>query len=174
MRWRHAGSVWTASKDEKALVNVGGGDAADELLKRTAEDGASTDLSYPAAGACPSWSRTAVTVKWRWKKRLEASEQGLCETDPAVPAGGCLCRGDVFSAYPVVHLLRKKARAGACHGRARRGADPRADSVRFLDGTCRRRAKSAMILMQCGICFREFLLPAKRQENQIDIPRRNG
>ena len=28
----------------------------------------------------------------------------------------------------------------------------------------RRRAKSAMILAQCGICFQEFLLPAKRQE----------
>ena len=108
------------------------------------------------------------------KKRLEASEQGLCETDPAVPAGGCLRRGGMFFRHIRWCICFGKSMCRCLHGRARRGADSRADSVRFLDGTCRRRAKSAMILMQCGICFKEFLLPAKRQENQIDIPRRNG
>ncbi len=159
-------------KDEKALVNVGGGDAADELL-RELPGMAQAQIYHIPLPELPGLEQDGSYGEVAMENRLEASEQGLCETDPAVPAGGCLCRGDVFSAYPVVHLLRK-ARAGACHGRARRGADPRADSVRFLDGTCRRRAKSAMILMQCGICFREFLLQAKRQENQIDIPRRNG
>ena len=170
---RHAGSVWTASRMRRRFVNVGGGDAADELLREL--PGMAQAQIYhiplpelPGLEQDGSYGEVAME-KTDWKLRNRDYVKQILQYRPeAVYVEGmyfrhirwCICSG--------------KARAGACHGRARRGADPRADSVRFLDGTCRRRAKSAMILMQCGICFREFLLPAKRQENQIDIPRRNG
>ena len=160
-------------KEEKALVNVGGGETADELL-RELPGMAEAQIYHMPLPELPeleqdgSYGEVAME-KADWKLRNKDYVKQILQCRPET----VYVEGDIFAAYPVVHLLRKK-RAGACHGGARRGADSRADSVRFLDGTCRRQAKSAMILMQCGICFQEFLLPAKRQENQIDIPRRNG
>lgn len=161
-------------KDEKALVNVGGGDAADELLREL--PGMAQAQIYhiplpelPGLEQDGSYGEVAME-KTDWKLRNRDYVKQILQYRPEA----CLCRGGCIFGISGGASAPEKARAGACHGRARRGADPRADSVRFLDGTCRRRAKSAMILMQCGICFQEFLLPAKRQENQIDIPRRNG
>ena len=153
---------------------MGGGDAADELLREL--PGMAQAQIYhiplpelPGLEQDGSYGEVAME-KTDWKLRNRDYVKQILQYRPEA----VYVEGDVFSAYPVVHLLRKKHVPVLAMAERGGGADPRADSVRFLDGTCRRRAKSAMILMQCGICFREFLLPAKRQENQIDIPRRNG
>ncbi len=112
----------------------------------------------------PGLEQTAVTVKWRWKKPTGSFGTGdyvkqILQYRPEA----VYVEGDVFSAYPVVHLLKKHVPVLAMAERGG-GSDPCDSRPVPIDGTCRRRAKSAMILMQCGICFQEFLLPAKRQK----------
>ena len=157
-------------KDEKALVNVGGSDAVDELLREL--PGMAQAQIYhiplpelPGLEQDGSYGEVAME-KNDWKLRNRDYVKQILQYRPEV----FMSRGMYFRHIRWC-ICSGKSMCGACHGGARRGEDSRADSVRFLDGTCSRQAKSAMILMQCGICFQEFLLLWSLIWCTMEIPR---
>ena len=95
-------------KEEKALVNVGGGDAADELL-RELPGMAEAQIYHMPLPELPeleqdgSYGEVAME-KADWKLRNRDYVKQILQYRPEA----VYVEGDVFSAYPVVHLLRKK------------------------------------------------------------------
>lgn len=95
-------------KDERALVNVGGGDAADELLREL--PGMAQAQIYhiplpelPGLEQDGSYGEVAME-KTDWKLRNKDYVKQILQYRPEA----VYVEGDVFSAYPVVHLLRKR------------------------------------------------------------------
>ena len=95
-------------KEEKALVNVGGSDAADELLREL--PGMAQAQIYhiplpelPGLEQDGSYGEVAME-KTDWKLRNRDYVKQILQYRPEA----VYVEGDVFSAYPVVHLLRKK------------------------------------------------------------------
>lgn len=95
-------------KEEKALVNVGGSDAADELLREL--PGMAQAQIYhiplpelPGLEQDGSYGEVAME-KTDWKLRNKDYVKQILQYRPEA----VYVEGDVFSAYPVVHLLRKR------------------------------------------------------------------
>lgn len=95
-------------KDEKALVNVGGSDAVDELLREL--PGMAQAQIYhiplpelPGLEQDGSYGEVAME-KNDWKLRNKDYVKQILQYRPEA----VYVEGDVFAAYPVVHLLRKR------------------------------------------------------------------
>ena len=94
-------------KEEKALVNVGGGETADELL-RELPGMAEAQIYHMPLPELPeleqdgSYSEVAME-KADWKLRNKDYVKQILQCRPEA----VYVEGDVFAAYPVVHLLRK-------------------------------------------------------------------
>lgn len=95
-------------KEEKALVNVGGGETADELL-RELPGMAEAQIYHMPLPELPeleqdgSYGEVAME-KADWKLRNKDYVKQILQCRPEA----VYVEGDVFAAYPVVHLLRKK------------------------------------------------------------------
>ena len=95
-------------KEEKAFVNVGGGETADELL-RELPGMAEAQIYHMPLPELPeleqdgSYGEVALE-KADWKLRNKDYVKQILQCRPEA----VYVEGDVFAAYPVVHLLRKK------------------------------------------------------------------
>lgn len=95
-------------KEEKALVNVGGGETADELL-RELPGMAEAQIYHMPLPELPeleqngSYGEVAME-KADWKLRNKDYVKQILQCRPEA----VYVEGDIFAAYPVVHLLRKK------------------------------------------------------------------